>query len=72
MTFDFKHAVLRWLAPLALVGVLAVDATAQKPSDVTTERKPSVNDRVVPESVDDLKALQEQVKKVVAKFLYSQ
>ena len=67
MIFDFKHAVLRWLAPLALVGVLAVDATAQKPSDVTTERKPSVNDRVVPESVDDLKALQEQVKKVVAK-----
>jgi serine protease Do len=67
MTFEFKHAILRWLAPLAIVWFLAVDATAQQPSDVTTERKSSVNDRVVPESVDDLKALQEQVKKVVAK-----
>ena len=67
MTFEFKHAVMSFLAPLVASAILAVDATAQQPSDVATERKPALNDRLVPESVDDLKALQEQVKNVVAK-----
>ena len=68
MTQIVKPVSFSHLAVLALSLWIGAHAGAQTPSSpVASERKSPVNDRIVPESVDDLKGLQEQVKKVVAK-----
>lgn len=67
MRFEWTNPVLRCLAPLAAALILALPASAQQSAPVAVDKKTALNDQVVPESVEDLKALQEQVKKVVAK-----